>query len=185
MPSCEFAALDGSENITCLNLNDFTVTDFLEYVYPLYMNNNQILKLNFFGDCEFGFVAHRDFIFILLKNRNAAMANALQQYTELCMASNFTFCFRIFSFFEGRLPGIEDLKIITDMWQMHNGFQRIDLPEHNISFQRLAPTRLEIMCQRLLKDSSFEHLPKHVSRKLKRTNESSQKNNGSKRLAKK
>lgn len=161
--------LDSSETITVLNLNEFDVTEFLEFVYPLY-RSERVLKLNFFGDCEFRFIAKYEHIYIVLNTKNRAMWRMLRIYPGLVVKLKLSYCYDIN--FEGEnLDEMDDFEIIRDLWSMHKGFTKIDLPIQNISFQRLAPVRLSTLCHRVLKYNSLDHLPVHVAKRLKRKRE--------------
>lgn len=160
-----------SDNMTCLNLNEFNVTEFLEFVYPHYFQKNElglnVLQLSFFGNCDFRFLAQGSSMLVALKTKDPAMVNLLQTHPKLIVDSKYLFCLQINKSGENILE-IEDFKIIQELWILHKGFRRIDIPGRNVSLERLVPMRLLTMCQRLLKDNGLNNLPEHVAKRLKK-----------------
>ncbi|KAG8181586.1 hypothetical protein JTE90_013548 [Oedothorax gibbosus] len=104
------------------------------------------------------------------------MVNWLEKFPGLKTVSNFTYCYempywtRVRRNVNANRYDIEDFQMVRDLWDMHKGFRRIDMPEHKITFQRkfASPKRLTTLCQKLLEDSRLlGHLPEHVSNRLK------------------
>lgn len=111
---------------------------------------------------DFEFLAvYNDFVFITLKSKHLRTMTLLQTYPYLCMHSKVTYCYQMPC---NHTPFFE---ILRELWKLHAGFKRIEIMKHNITIKRLAPKRLSDLCLRIIDENSMNHLPAHVSKRLK------------------
>ncbi|KAG8193962.1 hypothetical protein JTE90_013659 [Oedothorax gibbosus] len=151
---------NASENSTSLDLNDFTLSKFINLMLDYYKKDYPSpLRMMFYGRCEFEFVL--DFyIFIKLKNKHLPTVNLLRYHPELFVYSNFTFGFNCKT-----RPG--GFRIIQEIWRLHSGFWKIEILDYKVTLQRFAPKTLTSLCLKAVDKGSLDKLPDHVSKKLK------------------
>lgn len=153
-----------AKNNQCLDLNEFTVTEFINLIYAYYKTDlPQELQLVFVGDCEFRITILVRWIFISLKSEHEAMMNLLRIYPS-SMRMDLTYAYYNS---EHRQFELEDFQILRDIWKLHADFKRIEIASHNVTFTRFSPKRLQMLCMWWVDDYTFAHLPMHVLKRLK------------------
>ncbi|KAG8185388.1 hypothetical protein JTE90_018611 [Oedothorax gibbosus] len=155
------------DNAVVLDLNEFTVADFINFFYEFYIVDlSGDLVINFFGDCDFRVTILKRWIMISLNSQHLEMLNLLRRY-PYSLRMDYTYCF---CKTEPTFLLVEDFQILRDIWKLHSDIRRIEMTKQNITFVRFAPKRLTSLCMTSIEDTQLSTLPAHVVKSLKELN---------------
>ncbi|GFT77348.1 hypothetical protein NPIL_293941 [Nephila pilipes] len=150
-----------------LDLNTFTDTQFIDFIFFYYRQNiHSYFIASFTADANFRLLLYTGWIFITVENIHQHLTEFLesQKYAMHSYGSKSS----VYAFYaDNKELVVSDFDILKDLWKLVRDIKRIEIESHNITFRRFSPQSLEILCLNAIQTYNLRpNLPITVLQKL-------------------
>lgn len=150
-----------------LDLNTFTDTQFIDFIFFYYRQNiHSYFIASFTANTNFRLLLYTGWIFITVENTHHHLTEFLesQKYAMHSYGSKSS----VYAFYaDNKELVVGDFDILKDVWRLVRHITRIEIESHNITFRRFSPQSLEVLCLNTIQAHKLKpNLPPSVLLKL-------------------